>query len=142
MYAGSAPWAPSTLDVGHDDYYAANHPGCLDLSGSAYLTSGQTVPTTTAVTVGTTAVTTVATVSTTTSTTSTLPGCTVPNVRGRTLAAARSALAASSCRTGAVKRAYSAKVKAGRVISQKPVAGKTLARGSKVDLVVSRGRPR
>jgi len=142
MYAGSASWAPSTLDVGHDDYYDAHHPGCLDLSASAYLTSGQPVPTTTAVTVGTTASTTAATVGTTTSTTPALPGCTVPNVRGRTLAAARSALAASSCRTGTVKRAYSAKVKAGRVISQKPVAGKALPRGSKVDLVVSRGRRR
>jgi len=131
MYAGSAPWAPSTLDVGHDDYYDAHHPGCLDLSASAYLTSGQPVPTTTAVTVGTT-----------TPTTPALPGCTVPNVSGRTLAETRSAFTASSCRTGTVKRAYSARVKAGRVISQKPVAGKALPRGSKVDLVVSRGRPR
>jgi hypothetical protein len=138
MYAGSVPWTPSTLDVGHDDYYDARVPGCLDLSTSAYLASAQPAPMTTAVTVGTTAV----TVGTSTSTAPTLPGCTVPNVRGRTVAAAQRLLAARSCRTGAVKRAYSAKVKAGRVISQEPAAGKSLRRGSKVDLVVSRGRPR
>jgi hypothetical protein len=130
MYAGSAPWAPSTLDVGHDDYYDAHRSGCLDLSASAYFTSGQPVPTTTAVTTATI------------TTTLPLPGCTVPDVRARTLAAARRALAAKFCRTGTVKRAYSTKVKAGRVISQKPVAGKRLPRGSKVDLVVSRGRRR
>jgi hypothetical protein len=131
MYAGSAPWTPSTLDVGHDDYYDAKHTACLDLSASVYLTSGESVPTTTALTVGTTAV-----------TTPTLPECTVPNVKGRTLAAAQRALAAKSCRTGTVKRAYSANVKTGRVISQKPAAGKTLRLESKVDLIVSRGRRR
>jgi hypothetical protein len=26
MYAGGAPWAPSTLDVGHDDYYTPTSP--------------------------------------------------------------------------------------------------------------------
>jgi hypothetical protein len=37
MYAGAAPWSPTTLDVGHDDYYNAHIPGCLDLSDSPYL---------------------------------------------------------------------------------------------------------
>jgi len=40
MYAGSSPWAPSTLDVGHDDYYnpAGLAVGILNLSASSYLT--------------------------------------------------------------------------------------------------------
>jgi List-Bact-rpt repeat protein len=37
MYAGAAPWSPTTLDVGHDDYYNAHIPGCPDLSDSPYL---------------------------------------------------------------------------------------------------------
>jgi hypothetical protein len=37
MYAGDQPWHPSVLDVGHDDYYKHNIPGCLDLAKSAFL---------------------------------------------------------------------------------------------------------
>ena len=37
MYAGDAPWHPSLLDVGHDDYYAHGQTDCLDLARSAYL---------------------------------------------------------------------------------------------------------
>jgi List-Bact-rpt repeat protein len=37
MYAGAAPWSPTTLDVGHDDYYNAHIPGCPDLSDNPYL---------------------------------------------------------------------------------------------------------
>lgn len=37
MYAGPLPWYPALLDVGHDDYYRADVPGCLDLSRSAFL---------------------------------------------------------------------------------------------------------
>jgi hypothetical protein len=37
MYAGAAPWSPTTLDVGHDDYYNAHIPGCPDISDSPYL---------------------------------------------------------------------------------------------------------
>ena len=44
-WAGDQPWgtdqpAQMQLDVGHDDYYQANIPGCLDLSQSPYLDSG------------------------------------------------------------------------------------------------------
>jgi beta-lactam-binding protein with PASTA domain len=42
--------------------------------------------------------------------------------------------------TGAVTRAYSSKVKKGRVKSQRPRPGKRLKSGARVDLVVSRGR--
>jgi hypothetical protein len=37
MYSGLLPWIPSVLDVGHDDYYMANIPGCPDLARNAYL---------------------------------------------------------------------------------------------------------
>ena len=43
MYAGSAPWQPSILDVNHDDYYGANVPGCLNFAQSPYLTSSHGV---------------------------------------------------------------------------------------------------
>jgi beta-lactam-binding protein with PASTA domain len=39
-----------------------------------------------------------------------------------------------------IRKAFSAKVKKGRVISQKPAPGKRLAKGAKVSVVVSRGR--
>ncbi|WP_037499905.1 Calx-beta domain-containing protein [Solirubrobacter soli] len=66
--------------------------------------------------------------------------CTVPNVTGKTLAAAKSALTRAHCRTGSVSRAFSRKVKKGRVISQSRKAGKVLAADAKVNLVISRGR--
>lgn len=37
MYAGSLPWQPSILDVGRDDYYNHNVPGCLDFAASTLL---------------------------------------------------------------------------------------------------------
>ncbi len=38
MYGGDVPWQrPPVLDVGHNDYYKANIPGCPELSRSAYL---------------------------------------------------------------------------------------------------------
>jgi uncharacterized delta-60 repeat protein len=69
-----------------------------------------------------------------------IPFCVVPNVRGQTLRVARIRLARASCRLGKDRRAYSRRVKKGRVISQRPHAGARLADHSKVSLVVSRGR--
>ena len=66
--------------------------------------------------------------------------CTVPNVKGKTLVVAKQALKASHCSTGTIRRAYSATVKAGRVISQNPAAGRSFPVGRKINLVVSRGR--
>jgi hypothetical protein len=37
MYAGSEPWKPESLDIGHDDYYGHSRAGCPDLADSAYL---------------------------------------------------------------------------------------------------------
>lgn len=68
--------------------------------------------------------------------------CVVPNVRGQTLAAARTRLARAGCRVGTVTRAYSRTVRKGRVISQRPRPRARLAESSKVKLVVSRGRRR
>jgi photosystem II stability/assembly factor-like uncharacterized protein len=66
--------------------------------------------------------------------------CVVPDVRGKTLAAARAALASAKCATGSVRTARSRTVAKGRVITQTPQAGVSLPARSHVDLVVSRGR--
>jgi FG-GAP-like repeat/PASTA domain len=69
------------------------------------------------------------------------PGlCNVQDVVGMTPAAAKRELARVNCRAGRVSRAYSKRVKKGRVISQKPRFGAVLRGGGKVNLVVSRGR--
>jgi hypothetical protein len=66
--------------------------------------------------------------------------CVVPNVKRKPLAAAKRKITAAHCRTGKVAKARSKSVPKGRVVSQTPKAGKTLAAGAKVNLVVSRGR--
>jgi Ca2+-binding RTX toxin-like protein len=66
--------------------------------------------------------------------------CVVPNVKGRTLARARRLLASKRCRLGRVTKGYSQKVRKGRVISQRPVVGRRLPRGTKVHVKISRGR--
>jgi PASTA domain len=68
------------------------------------------------------------------------PVCTVPKVVGKTLVQAKGALDRAGCTMGAVRRVRSASVRLGRVISQRPVAGKKLVLGSPVKLSVSRGR--
>lgn len=69
-----------------------------------------------------------------------LDHCLVPNVSRLPLDRARSRLDEYSCRAGKIERVYSARVKKGAVISQKPRAGTRLARGAKVRLVLSRGK--
>jgi eukaryotic-like serine/threonine-protein kinase len=64
----------------------------------------------------------------------------VPNVRGKKLAVASSAITRARCAVGKVRRKASEKVKRGHVISQSPKAGKKLQNRGKVNLVVSRGR--
>jgi uncharacterized delta-60 repeat protein len=68
--------------------------------------------------------------------------CVVPSVRGQRLAAARARLVRANCRLGKVERAYSRRVRDGRVISQRPRPGSRRAELARVDLVVSRGRRR
>ena len=68
--------------------------------------------------------------------------CVVPNVRGKTLRAARAAIVRGKCRMGRVQRRFSSRVKAGRVISQRPRAGARLAANARVHVVVSKGKRR
>lgn len=65
--------------------------------------------------------------------------CKVPALTGLTLLAAKSAIVKNACSVGRVRRVYSRTVKLGRVISQYPHRGTTLAHGAPVDVVVSRG---
>ncbi len=66
--------------------------------------------------------------------------CIVPKLRGTTLPKARRMIRKRRCRAGKVTTAFSGKVKAGRVISQKPRAHSWHRKGTKVSLVVSAGR--
>jgi hypothetical protein len=69
------------------------------------------------------------------------PGlCTVQNVQGKTVPAAKRTIARANCRVGKIRRAHSKSVKKGLVILQKPTFGAVLRGGGKVKLVVSRGR--
>lgn len=67
------------------------------------------------------------------------PACVVPKLKGKRLRAAKRALIRAHCRAGKVTRKYS-RVRRGRVISQKPKAGRHLRAGAKVRLVVSKGK--
>jgi hypothetical protein len=66
--------------------------------------------------------------------------CLVPAVKNKPLAAAKRAIRARHCRVGHVRRAYSARVRLGRVLLQQPRAGTRMKNAGKVDLTVSRGR--
>lgn len=66
--------------------------------------------------------------------------CVVPKLKGKRLRAAKRAITRSHCSLGKVTRAFSAHVKRGRVISQKPKPGTVRPARSKVSLKVSRGR--
>jgi chitinase len=70
------------------------------------------------------------------------PPCAVPRVTGKTLRSAKSTIARKHCRTGTVGYAFSNNTQKGRVISQSRRAGQVLAPGTKVNLVVSRGKRR
>lgn len=70
------------------------------------------------------------------------PVCTVPRLRGMTLAGAKRSLAKQGCAVGRVTKAYSKRVKRGRVVQQRPGPGLRLRRGTKVAVVLSRGRRR
>jgi beta-lactam-binding protein with PASTA domain len=63
----------------------------------------------------------------------------VPKVRGLTLRKARRRIVARHCRVGKITRKFSSLRKKGRVLSQRPRAGKTLPAGSTVNLKVGKG---
>jgi glucose/arabinose dehydrogenase len=64
--------------------------------------------------------------------------CVVPDVRGRTLAAARKALARRRCRAGRVIRRHKRRTRPGVVLSQYPRKPARLPRNGRVLLIVSR----
>ncbi len=66
--------------------------------------------------------------------------CVVPGLLGKTVSNARAALRTSYCGIGSISRLFSNKVARGRVISTAPLRGGRLPAGTKVALVVSRGR--
>ena len=68
-----------------------------------------------------------------------VPHCKVPKLVGRGLTPARRAIRAAHCSVGRIRYVRSKRIR-GRVLSQSPRAGRTLAAGTKVNLVVSRGR--
>lgn len=68
--------------------------------------------------------------------------CVVPRLRGRTLRSARIAIRRNRCKVGRVQRRFSGSVRSGRVISQTPRAGRRLAVGARVNVVVSKGKRR
>ena len=67
--------------------------------------------------------------------------CVVPNLKGKTVAKARTALRLAHCSLGRVSSARSRR-RRGVIVSQRPRAGAVRARGAKVNVVVSRGRRR
>jgi uncharacterized delta-60 repeat protein len=66
--------------------------------------------------------------------------CIVPKLKGMTLRSAKLTIKKAHCSLGTVTRAFSATVKNGRVISQKPKPGRKLVAGSKVKLTLSKGK--
>jgi hypothetical protein len=68
--------------------------------------------------------------------------CHVPALREKLLRVARTRIAAAHCSLGRIRYVRSKKKKKGLVLAQSPVAGKTLPRGTRVKLVVSRGAKR
>jgi glucose/arabinose dehydrogenase len=65
--------------------------------------------------------------------------CKVPRVVGLRLRTARARIGRANCRVGRIRYVRSTRAR-GRVASQKPRAGRRLARGTRVHLNVSRGR--
>jgi PASTA domain len=66
------------------------------------------------------------------------PRCVVPKVVGKPLAKAWQRVAAAHCRLGTVKRVKAAKPRRGRVVRQRPRAGKRLPSDARVNLTVGR----
>jgi eukaryotic-like serine/threonine-protein kinase len=65
--------------------------------------------------------------------------CLVPKVVGKTVAAAKTRIKHAHCRVGKITRKHSSARKKGKVIAQSPRAGRRLANGAKVNLVVGKG---
>jgi hypothetical protein len=70
------------------------------------------------------------------------PSCKTVKLAGAPLAVAKVALPALNCKIGKTTKKASKQIPKGDVISTSPGAGKTLANGTKVNLVVSSGPPK
>jgi uncharacterized delta-60 repeat protein len=68
--------------------------------------------------------------------------CLVPPTAGKPLVAARRLLRRGRCLVGRIWRRTSPGIGGGRVISERPKAGRTLPHGGRVNLVVSKGKRR
>jgi chitinase len=68
--------------------------------------------------------------------------CKVPNVVGKPLAKARTMITKAHCRVGKITKAYSRKRKKDIVIGQSKRPGRIVAKNTKINLIVSRGRRR
>ena len=62
--------------------------------------------------------------------------CRVPKLRGKKLSAVRKALRRNGCRLGKVKKRKGATARNGKVVKQKPAAGKLLPAGAKVAITL------
>ena len=69
-----------------------------------------------------------------------IPHCLVPNLWGKSLAAAERSIVSHDCSVGRITHHASRTVKKRRVTSQKPYPDTELTPGGKVNLVVSKGR--
>ena len=67
------------------------------------------------------------------------PPCFVPNVIGKLLPKAKARIAKAHCRVGTVTKKPSTPKKKGRVLAQRPRAGKKLRNGARVKLTVGKG---
>jgi hypothetical protein len=67
--------------------------------------------------------------------------CVVPNLKGKKLAAAKTALGKAKCKVGSIKKLAGASAKTGKVSKQSPKAGSTLAVGSKVAITLKPAKP-
>jgi eukaryotic-like serine/threonine-protein kinase len=65
--------------------------------------------------------------------------CKVPRVKGKTVPAAATTLKRAGCKLGPVKPVRS-RVRKGRIVAQRPAAGRLVGKGTPVVVTVSRGR--
>jgi len=113
------PQVPALTDIGEPAVACASASACVAVGGYAQSGPSQTLIDEFAV----------------------LP-CVVPNLKGKGLRRATGGIRHADCSLGRVSKRYSSTIKLGRVISQKPKPGLTEPAGSKISLVVSRGRKR
>lgn len=69
-----------------------------------------------------------------------LPKCVVPKLKGKPVKAAEHAIRTNNCTVGKITYATSRTIEKKHVISQKPNAGRRLSHGTRVNLIVSKGR--